>query len=152
MSYEAKKMNYCYVTMPNKTGAGDSVLSAIKAAGVNLLAFSGFPAGRGSCQLDLVADKLNVIQKIAKKSGWKLSKPKKGFLIQGSDEIGACDEPLSKLAAAKISVTAADAVASGNGRYGMVLWVKPKDYNRAAKVLGATGKPATAAPAPAPAS
>ena len=32
---------------------------------------------------------------------------------------------------------AADAVAAGRGRYGMILWVKDKDYARAARALGA---------------
>ena len=34
-------------------------------------------------------------------------------------------------------VTAADAVTAGRGRFGMILWVKPKDVGRAAKALGA---------------
>ncbi len=44
---------------------------------------------------------------------------------------------LQKLADAGINVTAADAVAAGKGRYGMLLWVKPRDYAQAARVLGA---------------
>ena len=44
---------------------------------------------------------------------------------------------LEKLADEKINVTAADAVAAGKGRYGMILWVRPKDYARAARVLRA---------------
>jgi hypothetical protein len=34
-------------------------------------------------------------------------------------------------------VTAADAIAAGQGRYGMLLWVKAKDYARAARALKA---------------
>ncbi len=34
-------------------------------------------------------------------------------------------------------VTAVDAAAAGKGRYGMILWVKPKNYARAARALGA---------------
>ena len=44
--------------------------------------------------------------------------------------------PLETLGAAKINVTAADAVAAGAGRFGMIFWVASADYNRAAKVLG----------------
>ncbi|MGH8658536.1 MAG: hypothetical protein ACREV4_08720, partial [Gammaproteobacteria bacterium] len=67
----------------------------------------------------------------------KLSKPRKGFLIRGTDEVGAIEQPISALGAKGINITAADAVASGDGRYGMILWVKSKDYNRTAKVLAA---------------
>lgn len=40
------------------------------------------------------------------------------------------------LAAQKINITATDAVSAGKGRYAMLLWVKPKDYARAATALG----------------
>ena len=33
-------------------------------------------------------------------------------------------------------VTAADAVCAGAGRYGAILWVKPRDVKKAAAVLG----------------
>jgi predicted amino acid-binding ACT domain protein len=66
-----------------------------------------------------------------------LSDVKKGFLVQGTDRVGAVHRHLKKLAEAGINVTAADAVAAGKGRYGMLLWVKPREYARAAKVLGA---------------
>lgn len=137
MSYSARKVNYCYVTVGNRAGTAANILNQIKSAGINLLAFSGFPAKGGKAQVDLVADKLGGIQKLARKNGWKLSKSKKAFLIQGADKPGAVTEPVGRLAKAKINVTAADAVAAGKGRYGMILWVKPKLYNRAAKALKA---------------
>lgn len=77
------------------------------------------------------------LRRLAKRHGWKLSKAKRGFLIQGQDRAGAAYGHHEKLARSKINVTAADAVCAGKGRYGMILWVKPKDYNRAAKVLRA---------------
>lgn len=137
MSYRARKVNYCYITASNRPGIANNILKEIKEAGINLLAFSGFPAKAGKGQIDLVAEKLSGIRKLAKKNGWKLSKSKKAFLIQGTDKTGAVAEPIGRLAKAKINVTAADAVAAGKGRYGMILWVKPKVYGKAAKALKA---------------
>jgi hypothetical protein len=137
MAHIVRKIDYSYINIPSRAGHGARILREIKEAGISLLALTGFPAKRGVAQLDLVADKLSDLTKVAKKNAWKLSKPKKGFLLQGDDEVGAVLEPLEKLAAAKINVTAADAVSSGDGRFGMIFWVKPKDYRRAAKVLGA---------------
>jgi predicted amino acid-binding ACT domain protein len=74
---------------------------------------------------------------VARQSGWRLSAAKQGFLVQGDDRIGAVHRHLEKLAAHRVNVVAADAVAAGKGRYGMILWVKAKDYARAAKALGA---------------
>lgn len=137
MSYKTRKVNYCYITAANRAGTAANILDQIKSAGINLLAFSGFPAGGGKSQVDLVANQLGGIRKLAKQNGWKLSKQKKGFLIQGTDETGAIAKPVSRLANAKINIVATDAVAAGKGRYGMILWVKPKDYRRAVRALNA---------------
>ena len=45
-------------------------------------------------------------------------------------------EYFAKLANAKINVTATDALTAGAGRFGAIVWVKARDVNRAAKVLG----------------
>jgi hypothetical protein len=133
----ARKVNYCYITVPNRAGHGAEVLAALRKAKVNLLAYSGFPAGTGTSQLDLVADQLTPILRVARKQGWSVSAIKKGFLIQGSDRVGAVHRHLQRLAKANVNVTAADAVAAGRGRYGMLLWVKEKDFTRAARALKA---------------
>ena len=57
--------------------------------------------------------------------------------MQGDDRVGAVHNHLKKLANQEINITATDAVSAGQGRYAMLLWVKPKDYARAAKALGA---------------
>ena len=44
---------------------------------------------------------------------------------------------LDALAKAKKSVTAADAVSSGEGRFAAIFWVKPETVAKAAKVIGA---------------
>lgn len=44
------------------------------------------------------------------------------------------------LAEAGVNVTAVDAVAAGAGRFGAILWVKPEDVKKTAKLLRAKGK------------
>jgi hypothetical protein len=137
MADRVRKVGYYYVKVSNRAGQGAKVLEALKEAGVNLLAYVGFPVKGGKAQLDFVAESTAGLARLAKKSGWRLSKRKKGFIVQGQDKIGALHRHVKRLADQKISVTAAHAVAAGKGRYGMILWVKPKDYNRAARVLKA---------------
>jgi hypothetical protein len=132
-----RKVTYVYPIVPNRAGQGARILSEISRAGINLLAYSGFPAGGGKSQLDLVVENIGPVRRLARQNGWRLSKVKRGFLIQGTDQMGAVHRHLKKLADAGINVTAADAVAAGQGRYGMLLWVKPRDYARAARALGA---------------
>jgi hypothetical protein len=137
MADRVKKVNYCYPIVPNRAGQGARILSELTREGVNLIAYSGFPAGGGKSQLDLVLEDLGALRRLARRNGWRLSKVKKGFLIQGTDRVGAVHRHQQKLADAGINVTAADAVAAGQGRYGMILWVKQRDYARAARALGA---------------
>jgi len=132
-----RRIKYCYVTVPNRAGQGARVLGELKEAKVNLLAYSGFPTKGGMSQLDLVAKNIVPIKRVTRKNGWRLSKVKKGFLVQGVDRPGAVHRHIQKLADANINVTAADAVCAGQGRYGMLLWVKGKDYGRAARTLKA---------------
>ncbi len=137
MADRVRKINYCYAKVNTRAGQAAVMLSKLRDARVNLLAFTGFPVGGGKEQLDFVSDDIAGVRRVARKEGWRLSKTKKGFLVQGSDELGACQRQLKKLADKRINVTAVDAVAAGRKRYGMILWVKPKDYARASRVLRA---------------
>ena len=136
MADRVKKVSYCYLMVSNRAGQGTKVLEALRDAGVDLLAYSGFPS-KGKAQLDLIPENMAALRRVARTRGWRLSKVKKGFLIQGSDKLGAVHRHIARLAERKISIVAADAVAAGKGRYGMILWVKPKDYARAARALRA---------------
>lgn len=136
MRDKLRKVDYFYAVMPNTPGQGAKVMKGLAAAGINLLAFSAFPNGRKS-QLDLVPEDATKLKRAAKAMGLKLSVAKKGFLLVGDDRIGALTGVLGKLAAAKINITAIDAVCTGDGRYGALFWVKPPKVAKAAKVLGA---------------
>ena len=113
------------------------VLEEIKKENVNLLACSGFPDKGGKSQLDIIAKNLGPVRRIARDNGWRMSRIKKGFLIQGRDRPGAVHRHIQKLADNRINITAADAIVAGKGQYGMLLWVKEKDYNRASRALKA---------------
>jgi hypothetical protein len=137
MADRVRKVNYCYAKVSNRAGQGLKILDEINEAGIEMVAFSGFPVGRGKAQLDFVTWDMPELRRLAKKNGWRLSKTKKGFLVQGQDKEGAVQRHIKKLAENKINITAADAVTAGKGRYGMLLWVKPKDYRRAIRTLKA---------------
>ena len=136
MPESVRTADYFYVMVPDKPGEGARILGELKSAGVNLVAYSGFPSGRGA-QLDVVPTDSAVFTAVAKRNKWKVTGPKRAFLIEGDDRVGACADVLGRLAGAKINVTAMDAVAVGGGRYGAILWVKARDVKKAASVLGA---------------
>ena len=132
-----RKVSYVDLRVPNRANQAAQVLRALDEAGVNLLAFTGFPDKAGKSQIDLVTNDLAGVRRVARKQGWRLGKAKRGFLVQGKNRVGAVHRQIRKLADQRINMTALDAVAAGKGQYGMILWVKPKDYARAARALGA---------------
>src|SRR5713226_2326150 len=138
MAETIKRVQYFYTEVSDKPGEGAKLLGMLKEAGVNLLAFSGFPHGSRRAQVDFIPADPAALRAVARKAKLKLVGPKTGFLIRGEDRVGALAEIMAKLAEAKINVTACDAVAAGAGQYGAILWVKPGDVQKAARMLGAT--------------
>jgi hypothetical protein len=87
--------------------------------------------------MDFIPADAAAFRGVAKANKWKLVGPKRGFVIQGDDRVGAIADIVGRLADAKINVTAIDAV-SVNGRYGALCWVAPRDVKKAAQILGAS--------------
>jgi len=135
MADATRVVDYFYTMISDKPGEGARVLRALRDARVNLLAFSAFPSQRKS-QVDFIPEDAAAFVAAAKAAKIKLKGPKKVFLIDGDDRVGALSDVLAKLGAAKVNVTAVDAACSGMGRYGAILWVKAKDMKKAAAALG----------------
>jgi len=135
MADTVRSVEYQYATVPDAPGEVQKILSALEDRGVNLVAFLGFPEG-GQSQIDLVAEDPAALREAAEAAGVTLSVPKRAFLVQGDDRVGAVADATAKLAEASVNVTAAAAVAAGSGSYGMIVWVAPADYERAASALG----------------
>ena len=132
----AQKVSYFAMQVPNRAGEAGRILAGLAKAGINLLAFTGFPSRRHS-QMDFIPANATSFLAVARGMKLRLRDKKTGFLIRGKDQRGAIARFMSKLAMAKINVTAVDAVCAGAGRFGAILWVKQKDVARAARVLGA---------------
>ena len=131
-----RQVDYYYVQVPDRPGEGYKILSELRRAGVNLLAYCGFPAGRGKSQLDFAPEDIETFKKTARKMGLKLSDRKRAFLVQGEDRPGALADIAERLASQDISIIAEQAACAGAGRWGMILWVSPGDYRKASKTLG----------------
>ncbi len=136
MATTIRKIGYYSTKVSNRPGAGAKMLDALKLAGVNLLAFTGFPE-RGGAQVDFVPDKEAAFRRAARKAGFTLSARKAVFLMQGDDRPGALTAMADKLAKARINLIALDAVTAGKKRFGAIFWVKKKDVARAGRILRA---------------
>lgn len=131
-----RKASYYSMKVPQRPGSGAQLLAALKAAKVNLLAFTGFPEG-GGAQLDFVPQDNAKFTKAARGAKLRISSRKTAFLVQGDDRVGALTAVMGRLAKAKINVVAVQAVTAGKRRFGAILWVKPKDVAKASRALRA---------------
>src|SRR5688500_5816931 len=120
MAETVRQIEYFYIEVPQEVGEGAKILRALKDAGVNLFAFSGFPAGRRA-QLDFIPADPKAFKNVTKMKRWRVVGPKRGFLIQGDDRIGAVADIVGKLADAKINVIALAAI-SADEKSGALCW------------------------------
>jgi hypothetical protein len=132
-----RRTDYFSVDVANKVGEGARLLAAMRDAGINLIAFTGFPTGRRA-QVDFIPEDSATFKTAARKIGLKHSPRKTVFIVQGDDRVGAIAQICETLAGAGINMIAMDALAAGDGRYAGMFWVAPADVKKAAKVLGAS--------------
>src|SRR2546428_5161278 len=135
MPETVRAVDYFYVLVPDKPSEGARILGELKRAGVNLVAYSGFPSGRGA-QLDFVPTDPDAFRAVAKQNKWKVKGPKRAFVIGGEARFGACRDVFQNLPAAKLNVPALDSVRAGLGGWGAIFWVKQGAVKKPSPVLG----------------
>ena len=62
MANRVQKVSYCYVMVPARAGHASKILNALQDEGINLLAFTEFPVGKGKTQIDLISDDMKRIR------------------------------------------------------------------------------------------
>ena len=135
MADRVRKVDYYHTTVANRAGQGARLLDSFRDEDVNFLAIHAFPVG-AKAQIDLFPEDSRAFLRAARKAGIKVSPRKTAFLVLGKDRVGAVARILEKLGDAKINVTATDGIAVGD-RFGILVWVRSDNVNRAARVLGA---------------
>ena len=136
MADTIRLVDYYYIEATDKPGEGARMLRHLKDVGVNLAVLHAFPSGRRT-QVDFVPTTGATLKAAARSAKWKIVGPKKAFVIEGDDRVGALAEYFAMLGDAGINVTAVSAVTAGAGRFGAILWVDPRNVKRTAKLLGA---------------
>jgi hypothetical protein len=138
MLSSVKEVEYYYTIVADKPGEARKLLEFLSERTVNLLALTAFPAGEGKSQIDLFPDDPKMLKEAADDAEMTLVGPKKAFLLQGEDRIGALYDVHLKLSNAGVNIYACNGVVDGTGRFGYVIWVNPDDFEQASKVLGSS--------------
>ena len=126
---------YFKVQIADKPGTLAGALAPLREAGGNLLAVHAFPRSRRT-QVDVVPEDPAAFKAIAKMHKLKIQGPKMCLLIEGDDRPGALADLTDRLRLAKINIISVTGLCAGQGRFGAILWVKPGDVKKAAKVFG----------------
>jgi hypothetical protein len=135
MAYRIRRVEYFHAIVVDQPGEAYKVLSALAGRGVNLLAFTAVPAGPDRTQLTLFPEDAGKMKGEAQKAGMALDGPHRALLVQGDDELGALAVVHEKIYRANVNVFASSAIADGSGKYGHLIYVRPEDYEAAAKAL-----------------
>jgi len=126
---------YFKVQIADKPGTLSGMLAPLREEGVNLLAVHAFPRNRRT-QVDVVPEDPTTFKNVAKAHKLKVQGPKMCLLVEGDDRPGVLADLTDRLGSARINMTAVTGLAAGQGRFGAILWVKPGDVKKAAKVFG----------------
>jgi len=132
------EVEYYYATVADKPGEARKLLEFMSEKAVNLLALTAFPVGEGKSQIDFFSDNPEVLKSAAEDAGIPLTGPKKAFLVQGDDHVGALAGFHLKLSNAGVNIHACNGVVDGEGHFGYIIWVNPADYQKASEALKAS--------------
>ena len=109
MAEEIRRVEHYSVSIPNKVGEGARVLGALRDAGVNLIAFWGYPTEKGRAQLEFIPEDSATFAAAAKQTKLRVRKSV-AYYVHGDDRPGAVADILKKLADARVSLGAMQAV------------------------------------------
>ena len=137
MAFDIKRVEYYNITVEGHAGKGSKLLSVFADVGVNLLAFKAVPLEPMRTQFTLFPDDGSKMNDGAKKAGLNLDGPHSALLIQGDDKSGALADIYEKLSQADINVYESSGLANIKGSYGVILYVKQEDCEKAMAALKA---------------
>jgi len=136
MAYSIRRVEYFYTTVRDRPGEAYNFLAQMAEMGLNMLAFTAVPVGPMHTQFTLFPDDPAEMAVAAQRAGMRVDGPHTAFLVQGDDELGALAEIHQELFRANVNVYASTGVTDGRGAYGYLIYVRPEEYDRAAKALG----------------
>jgi len=135
MSHQIRRADYYYTTVTDVPGEAFKLLSLLADLGIGLQAFHSLPIGPTLTQFTLFPDEPQRLQEMGDRAGLRLEGPHPALLVQGDDVLGALSEIHERLYSAGVNVYASSGVTSGRGSYGYIIYVRPEQFDAAARAL-----------------
>jgi hypothetical protein len=136
MATRIRRVEYFHTIVVDEPGEAYKLLSALAGLGVSLVAFTAAPVGPDRTQMTLFPEDPGKMKSEALKAKMSLDGPHRALLVQGDDELGVLAAVHEKLYRAQVNVYVSTAIADGAGKFGHLIYVRPEDYESAAKALG----------------
>jgi hypothetical protein len=138
MEINIKQAEYFSITIDDNAGKAHQLLAVYADAGVGLLAFKAVPAGPGHTQFSVFPNDSEKMKDAAKAAGLLLDGPHPALIVKSdSDEPGECAGVFEKLSRAGIHEYEACGIADIKDSYGIVLYMKQDDCEKALAALKA---------------
>ena len=135
MALDIKSVEYYNLTVQGHVVQGSKALSVFANIGISWFAFKAVPVEPMCTRFTLFPNDSRKMTEGAKQAGLELDGPHSALLIQGEDESGALADIYEKLSRAGIDVTEASGIADIKGGYGVVLYLKQEDCEKAVAAL-----------------
>ena len=135
MAFNILQVEYYNITVQGQITEASNLISRIAGAGVDFHAFKATPLEPDRTQFTLFAKDSSKMTEGAKKSGLELDGPYSAILIKGDEKAGALSDIYERLSKAGIQVDEASGIADINAGYGVILYLKREDCDKAMTVL-----------------
>ena len=135
MAFNILQVEYYNITVQGQITEASNLISRIAGAGVDFHAFKATPLEPDRTQFTLFAKDSSKMTEGAKKSGLELDGPYSAILIKGNEKAGALSDIYERLSKAGIQVDEASGIADINAGYGVLLYLKREDCDKAMTVL-----------------
>jgi hypothetical protein len=135
MAFNILQVEYYNITVQGQITEASNLISRIAGVGVDFHAFKATPLEPDRTQFTFFAKDSSKMTEGAKKSGLELDGPYSAILIKGGEKAGALADIYERLSKAGIQVDEASGIADINAGYGVILYLKREDCDKAMTVL-----------------
>ena len=135
MALEIQKVQYYNITVQGQIAEGSELLTTIADSGVDFLAYKAIPLGPNLTRFTLFPVDGSTLTTGAGKAGINLDGPYPAIIVAGDEEPGALAGIYRKLFQAGIQVEESSGIAHINGGYGVILYLKQEDCDKAMAAL-----------------
>jgi hypothetical protein len=136
MPLNVQRVDYYNLEVDEHVAQGAAMLGTIVGAGADFLAYKAVSVRPGRTRFALFPIDGSKLLEGAIKTGLAVDGPHPAVLVVGDERPGALADIYGRLAQAGIAVEESAGIAHVNDGYGVVLYLRPADCDRAIRALG----------------